>query len=377
MLSILCSVIISGISILLSSGERDDYWYDFYYKYYNYPKELTDSIDRALIRNYPQATRIGKIRIITPAYFIPDQGYHYMYFSLSDKCQNQETGKIQDQSQDLGKCKDADPSPGPTSIQSNSYFHPYPYIGLYKKREIIGSSETYTYIAWVSPYNHNLINCFNNLIIDNSEKIINVFQIDTSTVEPQAIYVQKIYKEPTILQKLVINEIMDHWKDPRSHNNTKVFLHGRSGIGKSFTSYGLKKEIETTYKTNVMLYDDFNPSIIGVSIQKILANARKDMPVLIVMNEIDIAYHKVFSKEQSFDPRGFYTKDKTSFNNLLDYISTIRYVIIIFTSEKSPEQLLNENPNYGPFIRQGRIDMFIEMIPCGINRTFLDLSFHT
>lgn len=333
--SILSSTIISIILVLFNNVQRDDYWYDFYHKYYKFPRELTDSIDRMLIRNYPTYNKIGKMKIITPHYFIPDEGNHYLYFD---------------------------------DEKDRNFFFPK-YIGLCKKREIIGTSEVYTYNAWISPFYNNLIHDFNSKVTDgNDHKNIQVFIIDTSTIEPQTLYVDKIYREPTDLQKSVINEILDHWKNPNSNNNTKVFLHGSSGIGKTFTSYGLKNEIEKIYRNNVMLYDDFNPSVVGVSIHKMLANARKDMPVIIVMNEIDVAFQKTFLREQTYDPRGSYTRDKTSFNNMLDYISTVRYVIVIYTSEKSPTQLLSENSNYSSFLRKGRIDMFIEMKDDGINK---------
>ncbi len=341
LLSVLCSLIIPCI-MMLNNGKHDDYWYDFYHKYYKYPKEMTDSIDRALML-HPNQSMIGKIKIITPNYFIPDEGNHYLYQIPMNH------------------------EPNPNIIQR--YF--FSYIGLCKKREIVGSMEIFTYTAWVKPTDNKIIHAFNQMIIESDNQTIHVFQIDTSTVEPQSIYVRKIYRLPTSVQKSVIDMIMNHWKKPNSFKNTKIFLHGKSGIGKTFTAYGLKKEIELLYGNDVMLYDDFNPSVIGVSIQKILANARKDMPVIIVMNEIDIAYKKVFASIQSYDPRGSYTTDKTSFNNMLDYISTIRYIIVIFTSEKSPQQLLDESLNYTSFLRQGRIDMFIEMKHDSINTTHL------
>lgn len=325
--SIMGSTLISGIMMTLISGQHEAHWYDFYHDYYTFPKESTDAIDRMLVRTHGTNSKIGTIRIITPEYWVPDEGYHYFY------------------------------------RESDRLFWLYNgYLGLCKKREIIGTSEVYTYSAWVSPFHHNLINWFKTMIQGNqNQTAIQVFVIDTTSIEPQNLYVEKIYKEPTELQKSTINKILEHWDNPGSNYNTKVFLYGQSGVGKTYTSYGLKKTMEKSYGINPMLYDDFNPSVIGSSIQKILANARQDMPVIIVMNEIDVSYKKVFAGEQSFDPRGSYTKDKTSFNNMLDYISSIRHCIIIFTSEKSPQQLLNESERYGSFLRKGRVDLFIEM----------------
>src|SRR5579863_2242227 len=232
------SSIISGLIMSMIHGQKDDYWYDFYHKYYSFPKEMTDSIDRMLINMNPTHSMIGKIKIITPHHYIPDHGNHYYFPNAQD--------------------------------------HPFQYIGMYKKYEIIGSAEIYRYIAWVSPFYSLLINDFSNKILTKSDddKSIDVFTIDTSTMEPQYVCVQKIYKQPTSLQISIIDQIINHWQ--HFNNNTKVFLHGPSGIGKTFTSYGLKKELEKLYKCNVVLYDDFNPTVIGLSVHKILANARID-----------------------------------------------------------------------------------------------------
>jgi len=36
-------------------------------------------------------------------------------------------------------------------------------------------------------------------------------------------------------------------------------------------------------------------------------------------------------------------------------------LIVIYTSEKTPEDLLKENEKYRSFMRKGRVDMFIGM----------------
>lgn len=342
MCSIIGPVLVSTLIMLLTGNQQTDYWYDFYHSYYKFPKESTDSIDRLLVRSHPTKAKIGMMKIITPDHFIPDQGNHYFYSNILGH-------------RGLNFLSEQGPVDFTLTLLRG-------YIGLHKKREIIGSSEIYTYIAWVSPFNKNLINDFNRQIMENKKKeSINVFVTDTTTIEPQLLQIEKSYKSPNHLQKTMITKILEHWKNPTSYNNTKVFLHGRSGSGKTYTAYGLKKTIEMKYNTSVMLFDDFNPSVIGISILKILSNAHEDTPVIIVVNEVDIAYKKVLSGDQIFDPRGSYTKDKISFNNMLDYISSIMHVIIIFTCEKSPEQLLEENPNYNSFLREGRIDLFLEM----------------
>ena len=119
----------------------------------------------------------------------------------------------------------------------------------------------------------------------------------------------------------------------------------------------------STYKnTNFQLFDNFDPSVIGYDVNKhILQHASEKSPVILVINEIDILYHEVHEPRQYYDPRAApHIKNKLSFNNILDNIANTKYIITIFTTEKSPEELQAHHINYS-FYRKGRLDFFIEM----------------
>ena len=113
--------------------------------------------------------------------------------------------------------------------------------------------------------------------------------------------------------------------------------------------------------TNFQLFDNFDPSITGYDINKhVLQYATEESPIILVINEIDILYNEVHTAREYYDPRTPHTKNKLSFNNMLDNIANTKYVITIFTTEKSPDELQTEQINY-PFYRKGRIDFFIKM----------------
>lgn len=190
---------------------------------------------------------------------------------------------------------------------------------------------------------------------------ITVLSIDTSGDRAKLIPTKKILYPPMRNQDLVKNIIIDRWNSA-NHFNIKVIIHGKRGIGKSYLGCILKRYIETTRPLScVRLYDDFNPTSIGVNIRTLaLSTATKETPVIIIINEIDTVFNKVLDPQEPFDPRLQHTRNKNEFHNMLDNIGLTPFVIAIYTTELSFEQIVKNN-NYGSFIRPGRIDLFVEM----------------
>lgn len=91
-----------------------------------------------------------------------------------------------------------------------------------------------------------------------------------------------------------------------------------------------------------------------------LKHASASSPVIIIINEIDIFYDKVFDEQPTYDPRTQYTKNKLTFNTMLDNLSDTKHVITIYTTEKSYEELQSIE-RIKSFIRHGRVDFFINM----------------
>jgi hypothetical protein len=68
----------------------------------------------------------------------------------------------------------------------------------------------------------------------------------------------------------------------------------------------------------------------------------------------------VVNEEPNHDPRLQHSRDKKSFNNMMDAIASTRYVIGVYTTERSPAELLAV-PEYKSLIRAGRVDLMAMM----------------
>ena len=206
----------------------------------------------------------------------------------------------------------------------------------------------------------NIVNDFMNLIFYKEKNTINTISIDTTSVLMDTIIMKKKFNNiPKKNQINALNTIYNHYT---KNFNTKVIVYGEKGTGKTYLGKLTKYIIDSKLFVESRLYDDFNPSSIGLNIKKIaLRYAHQNSPVILVINEIDKIYMDVIkNKTETYDTRGYHTKDISSFHNMMDDISDINNVIAIFTTEKSKKQL-EENKNYLSFFRKGRIDFFINM----------------
>jgi len=192
---------------------------------------------------------------------------------------------------------------------------------------------------------------------------VSTISIDTADVKVKLEIVSKIYRPPKPNQALALQQIMNTWV-PTNHYNVKVVICGPRGIGKTYMGPIVKRKIDSIPNQNYCccLYDDFNPECVGVNIKTLALQVASDLsPVILVINEIDKIFDFVVDvNKQNHDPRLQHAKDKTSFHNMLDDLGSIRNIITIFTTEKSPEELY-QNEQYRSFIRTGRVDYFINM----------------
>lgn len=315
--------IISGT--LFAQISKEDYWYDYLNNYMSFPKEDTDLIDKMLINN-PMYSKIGKRKIIGGT-SIPDEGYHYYYFESESR---------------------------------RGWFFNY-YIGLRKIKKTDNNNNYYVYDAWISPWSKSRLEIFTGNLRIQEKNSVRTIGIDCSSMSPEKKHGVKIYYPPRTHQQEIINIILREWEN--NNYNYKVMIHGNTGVGKTETAYGLTKILEEKYQTKrVLLFDNFNPTSIGVNIESLaLEDAKENTPIILVINEIDVAFRASCEQKQFYDPRGSHTNDKTSFNNMLDVISKKKHVIGIYTSEKSPTDLIKENPSFASFMRKGRMDLYVEM----------------
>lgn len=233
------------------------------------------------------------------------------------------------------------------------------YIKLKKKRELIDNKYVYTYTCYVRFYNKRYYNNMVGHINQQENNIVRVISIDTSSHNPKLIYATKILEQPFPYQTSAVNHIINDWQAPKF--NTKVLITGKRGSGKSYMGRLIKSQLDRTNNTQSKLYDDFNPSSIGVNIHELILNhASHSAPTIILINEIDISYAEAVEERTEYDPRLKYTRNKQTLNNMFDAISDTKYVIALYTTEKSYEEL-NQTEEYKSFIRKGRIDFVINL----------------
>lgn len=311
----------------VSKWSTDDaYWYDCYNHYFDIPEEYTLSIDELLSDS--EHSRLGD-RQFRGNKVYPGLGHHrYYHYSTSER----------------------------HYISTNQ-------IGLIKIREIVDNREIMHYRAVVSPMSWGafVFSEFSKKLISSDGNTVKVINIDTGSHTPFLFTLSEFLTAPSPRQQHAVSIIMRHW-NARTNFNNKVMISGSRGLGKTYTGKVLKKEIERNFpNVNVRLYTDFNPTSIGVNIKNMaLKYASAHTPVILIIDEIDVIYKKVMTPEQSFDPRIQHSRDKQTFNQMLDSLGAVPYVITIFTTEKDPETLRHERDEFASFMRPGRLDYIIK-----------------
>jgi hypothetical protein len=297
-----------------------------FYEQYIIPTEYNSIIDLILTNTN---CKIGKKLIITQNRVIPYWGKHYYY--------------------------------------STNYSHPYDINNLnyvtFEKKETGKDNEIIKYTLYVNFFVKYFKNdAFSSVIKEiysTDRNAIQSISIDTSQYTLDSLIVSKTYHQPTHVQSLITDNILDHYEKTR---NVKALITGSMGIGKTYIANVIKRTIDEKYGVNSKLFEDFNPSITGLNIKtKVLSHATEFTPVIIVINEYDIMLDKVTQDKQfQNDPRLTHTQNKLTFNQMLDDIANTKYVIAIFTSEKNIN-ILKQNTYHLSFLRRGRIDYNINM----------------
>lgn len=325
----MASVVILGVGLsafmalmMKEDKEGDDSvsWYDYYNSYYIFPEEYTDIIDTLLTT--PNCASIGQKIILSQRFTKPAVGKHLYY---------------------INKSKD----------NLNS-------ITFEKKRKTVDNREIYYYRCYVGYDKDKIFQDAVNKIFITDEKTVRTISIDTSSGTPNKFYMTKIYKTPYQYQLDITEFIIREFNNNPSHN-VNALISGVRGSGKTFIGRVLKKELEQNLGITVKLFDDFNPSDIGVNVKSIILTEAHYSPIIILIDEFDVILNEVTREKQLFgDSRILHTKNKLSFNSMMDAINDTPNVIALFTTEKSPEELY-QKVEHRSFIRKGRIDNFIKV----------------
>jgi hypothetical protein len=326
------SIAILGVAINDVSSTK--YWYDHYNTYFTYDSQYTLVIDEILMKYDRKFSVVGPKNVVSGTQKVPGAGFHYYYYYNINLR--------------------SFPTWGSTG---NKMY----YIGMEK---VIPDKGPEYYIVWV-PYTNqgeSALKKFETAILTPADDEIRVISIDLSTDTPRLGWLTKICQTPLDRQKTAMDFILSRYT-AQNNFNTKVFIHGQRGVGKSYTTMLLKKELDKKYpNTNTRLYDDFDPSATGVDVQTLsLRYASKISPVIIVIDEIDTNYEYVFKDKNDYDPRTNHARSRKAFHKMLDNIGNFRHVIAVYTTEFSPDELIEQNPLYASFLRPGRLDMVLNM----------------
>nr|QBK85587.1 MAG: ATPase family protein [Marseillevirus LCMAC101] len=327
----------AGIALLgvtINDLSSTKYWYDKYHTYLIYDSQYTPVIDTILMNKDGTYSAVGPKNVISGTQKIPGAGYHYYYLYPSVLREFPKAGCI-----------------GMREF----------YIGMEK---VIPDDKSEYYTVWV-PYTvpgEKTLKNFEDVILRPNSNEIRVVSIDLSRDQPSLLWLTKICRMPYARQTTAMNFILTRYTTENSFNN-KVLIYGERGVGKSYMTMLLKKHLDRRYpNTNSRLYDDFDPTAIGVNIQtKALQYASSISPVIIVIDEIDTVYEHVFKDKNDYDPRIKHAKDRKTFHKMLDDLGNFHHVIAIYTSEFSPDALVEQNPLYKSFLRPGRVDMVLNM----------------
>lgn len=320
-----------GMNFLAKSKDDDIPWWDITRDYYIFPPEFTEIIDEIL--TISDKGLVTQQIISGNSKKLPGLGYHYFYN---------------------------------TSINNLSLNDRYcGYITFEKKEKKIQTGVIPYYRCYVGgifmDYQSDILFYIVKKIFKTDNNQVRVVSIDTSHNTARTLYLTVKYNRPKSFQKDVVDWIIEKFTKS-SNKNIKVILSGMRGTGKSFIARCVKKEYERQFPAHfIKLFSDFDPTTIGVNAKSIILNeAQSTSPVIILIDEIDEVFKDTLKEKHNFDTRTHHTKNKQTFTAMMDAIGDTPNVIMIGTTELSPEKLYEEEKYYS-YMRPGRIDKFIKL----------------
>ena len=142
------------------------------------------------------------------------------------------------------------------------------------------------------------------------------------------------------------------------------FISGPCGKGKSMTAVFLAKAL------NAMYCEDCEPWEPGDSIQSLYMDfhdlmVKDNKPLVIVFDEIDVKLEAIhFGRIPNNVNVQTSVRDKCGWNKLFSKIERGLFpnLIIVMTSNKSPEQITKIMDNDTSYLRKGRVDRFFSLV---------------
>jgi len=318
--------------IVAGSFQDKRYFYDFWNTWYSFPRQYTEIIDNMLITN--SRVKVNHYELIgnskTP---LPNTLIYYYWKPI-----NEITGW-------------------------EKLWCWWYYISFEKVEKKVGDDTYHHYMAYVGPNMGDIFKHAQEQIRLTEPTIVRTISIDTAQPLPKPIFNKRyLHLHQFLGQARAIDHILGNYHEA-SHYNVKAIIHGPQGSGKSYTGYFLKKYMEQNDPNIIVqLVDNFNPSAVGVNIETfVLAHSKKECPIIIIVNEIDIIFREVAIERPEYDSRLCHTKNKQTFNEMLDSIASVPNVIFIGTTTSSIDELRGLHDDMNNHLRVGRFDMFLNM----------------
>lgn len=320
-----------GMSFMDKNKDDNIPMWDWTRDYYLFPPEFTGLIDE-ILSSYERGVVTQKT-LVGEGKNRPAIGYHYFY----------------------------------NENKANRGFiaNNFQYITFEKKEKKVDNEIIYYYRCYVGGMTmgkqQEILKYVVAKLFTTSSNRIRTISIDTSGANAKTIYTTVKYSPAKDFQKNVVDWIINKYENDKN-KNVKVIISATRGTGKSFLARALKREYEKKHTAHfVKLFGDFDPTNIGVNIKSLVLNeADVNCPVVILMDEIDVIYKDTLRTKNTFDPRTLHTRNKMTFNAMMDAIGDTPNVIMIGTTELSPEELYKEE-KYHSYMRPGRIDHFIKL----------------
>jgi len=165
---------------------------------------------------------------------------------------------------------------------------------------------------------------------------------------------------PTAAQQEILDSEVEIFEKQKS---AVFFISGPCGTGKSMTAVFLAKML------NGMYCEDCTPWEPGDSIQSLYMDfediiRKEKKPLIVCFDEVDTVLEKIqLNTIPNNDTVQTSVRDKCGWNKLFSKVERGLYphLIIVLTSNRSPEEITRMMNNDGSFIRKGRVSRFYTM----------------
>lgn len=166
---------------------------------------------------------------------------------------------------------------------------------------------------------------------------------------------------PNASQQKIVEEEIAIFKRKKSG---VFFISGPCGKGKSMTAVFLAKAL------NAMYCEDCQPWEPGDSIQSLYMDfhdtmQKENKPLVVCFDEVDVKLEAIhFGKIPNNDTVQTSVRDKCGWNKLFSKVERGLFpnLIIVMTSNKSPEQITKVMDNDPSYLRKGRVDRFFNLV---------------